>query len=90
MSVNQPQKSSCGNSVQLVSKSLSEKLLEKYFDALEFDFDYNESALWSPLVPRRAFLVVAPLSNRSKKMRSLRKLTSWFGGLMACFKVVNI
>lgn len=42
--------------VQLVSKSKSDQLLEKFFDATQFDFDYEQSGLWSPPIKRSVFL----------------------------------
>ncbi|GFZ12392.1 hypothetical protein Acr_23g0007770 [Actinidia rufa] len=53
----EPETSSpAGPNVQIVSKSLSDRLLGKYLDASELDFDYEQSGLWSPLIPRRVFL----------------------------------
>ncbi|KMT04450.1 hypothetical protein BVRB_8g181220 [Beta vulgaris subsp. vulgaris] len=46
----------CGMKIQLVSKSKSERLLEKYFDAFEFDFNYEESGIWSPPVRRTTYV----------------------------------
>ncbi|VVA35298.1 Hypothetical predicted protein [Prunus dulcis] len=42
--------------VQWVPKSTSDRLLQKFFDAAEFDFDYEQSGLWSPPVKRTVFL----------------------------------
>lgn len=42
--------------VQFVGKSTSDGILRKFFDATEFDFDYEQSGLWSPPVRRSVFL----------------------------------
>ncbi|KAL0001401.1 hypothetical protein SO802_015182 [Lithocarpus litseifolius] len=48
--------STASPSIQMVSKSVSERLLGKFFDASQYDFDYEQSGLWSPPIQRRAFL----------------------------------
>ncbi|GLU15141.1 hypothetical protein SLE2022_316600 [Rubroshorea leprosula] len=42
--------------IQIVSKSVSDRLLGKFFDASQYDFDYEQSCLWSPPIRRSVFL----------------------------------
>ncbi|KAI9071015.1 hypothetical protein K1719_047014 [Acacia pycnantha] len=42
--------------VQVVPKSVSDRLLEKFYDKSQFDFDYEQSGLWSPPLHRTVFL----------------------------------
>lgn len=42
--------------IQMVSKTVSDRLLGKFFDALQYDFDYEQSGLWSPPIPRKVYL----------------------------------
>ncbi|KAJ6926079.1 hypothetical protein NC651_010504 [Populus alba x Populus x berolinensis] len=51
-----PESSSSPRRIQIVSKFVSDRLLDKFFDATEFDFDYEQSGIWSPPIRRSAFL----------------------------------
>ncbi|KAK2638729.1 hypothetical protein Ddye_026524 [Dipteronia dyeriana] len=83
--------------IQMVSKSVSDRLLGKFFDALQYDFDYDQSGLWSPPVHRKVYLdspagniicseeeIFSKLKKKAKKARILVK------GILVCNVLKNL
>jgi len=68
-----PSSSTSTPTIQIVSKSFSERLMGKFFDATQFDFVYEQSGLWSPPVRRTVFLA-SPAGNICSQDEILRKL----------------
>ncbi|KAJ9183003.1 hypothetical protein P3X46_006925 [Hevea brasiliensis] len=78
--------SSSLTSVQMVSKSASERLLGKFFDASQYDFDYKQSDLWSPPIPRRVFLAsTGNVCSQDELFSKLKKVKKAWRRRIACF-----
>ncbi|KAF8412665.1 hypothetical protein HHK36_000633 [Tetracentron sinense] len=62
--------------VEYLEPSMSRELLCKFPDNSAFDFDYSQSALWSPLIPRGyASFSGSPMKIQRKLSYGLEKIT---------------
>ncbi|CAJ1938692.1 unnamed protein product [Sphenostylis stenocarpa] len=76
--------------VQHVPKPVSDRLLEKFYDEPQFDFDYEQSGLWSPPVPRTVFLnSPGRIFTEQEMLERLRRKTARRHGkrFRVCFSV---
>ncbi|KAK4714665.1 hypothetical protein R3W88_020572 [Solanum pinnatisectum] len=77
--------------VQLVSKSTSDRLLRKYFDATEFDFDYEQSSIWSPLVVPKRIYLTSPSNLLCSEKGNLKKSSHWLKDCInSCFSTDRV
>ncbi|KAL5977518.1 hypothetical protein ACLOJK_021865 [Asimina triloba] len=59
--------------VEYLEPSMSRDLLFKFPDTSPFDFDYNQSGIWSPLLPRHTYSIISadcfPSAAKRRKIR---------------------
>ncbi|KAG9439020.1 hypothetical protein H6P81_019185 [Aristolochia fimbriata] len=58
--------------VEYLEPSMSRELLCKFPDPSAFDFDYSQSGIWSPLIPRHHHSISLPSDSPLKKRRRIR------------------
>ncbi|KAG4213385.1 hypothetical protein ERO13_A01G053200v2 [Gossypium hirsutum] len=82
-------------SIQMVSKSVSERLLGKFFDASQYDFDYEQSCLWSSPVRRSVYLTspgnIVICSQDElifSQLKHAKKACKWRFRSIACFSAL--
>lgn len=84
------QSSTSSPTIQIVSKSVSERLVGKFFDASQFDFVYEQSGLWSPPIRRTVFLASpGSICSEGDMLRKLKKANkTWKRPVLCIFNNV--
>ncbi|KAF5198499.1 hypothetical protein FRX31_011923 [Thalictrum thalictroides] len=57
--------------IEYLHESMSQQLLCKFPDQSAFDFDYTQSGIWSPLLPRGANFTLSDVSSLDLKRKLL-------------------